>query len=257
MRLKTDMLSLGQQAEGIGRIMGVISDIADQTNLLALNAAIEAARAGDAGRGFAVVADEVRKLAEKTMSATKEVDESVRGIQHSAHQNMSSVDRAVEAIGQATSLANRSGEALRAIVDLVGMATDQVASIATAAEEQSATSEEITRSIEDVSRISSETSEAMRGSAGGGGPALRGGPELERADPGDARGPGLRPSAPARGYFRSGRSELRSRCSATRPSSRARSISATSSSGESSGWPRSLRAASATTCCSRMACQWR
>ena len=65
-------------AEGIGRIMNVISDIADQTNLLALNAAIEAARAGDAGRGFAVVADEVRKLAEKTMTATKEVGDAIR-----------------------------------------------------------------------------------------------------------------------------------------------------------------------------------
>ena len=61
------MTRLGQQADSIGHILSVISDIADQTNLLALNAAIEAARAGDAGRGFAVVADEVRKLAEKTM----------------------------------------------------------------------------------------------------------------------------------------------------------------------------------------------
>ncbi len=163
--LKTDMVSLGEQAEGIGKIMGVISDIADQTNLLALNAAIEAARAGDAGRGFAVVADEVRKLAEKTMTATKEVDQSVRGIQQSAQKNMENVDQAVATIDQATTLADQSGQALREIVAMVELTTDQVRSIATAAEEQSSTSEEINRSIEDVSRISSETSSAMRESA--------------------------------------------------------------------------------------------
>ena len=86
--MKQDMARLGQQAEGIGRILNVISDIADQTNLLALNAAIEAARAGDAGRGFAVVADEVRKLAEKTMAATKEVGAAIAGIQEGTKKNL-------------------------------------------------------------------------------------------------------------------------------------------------------------------------
>ncbi|GAB7078941.1 hypothetical protein JCM14635_06140 [Megalodesulfovibrio paquesii] len=159
--LKTDMTALGNQAEGIGQVLNVISDIADQTNLLALNAAIEAARAGDAGRGFAVVADEVRKLAEKTMSATKEVGAAILGIQDGARLNIQHVDQAVSKIDIATNLANESGGALHEIVSLVELTTDQVRSIATASEEQSAASEEINKSIEEISRISSDTSGAM------------------------------------------------------------------------------------------------
>lgn len=165
LELKSDMTALGKQAESIGQILNVISDIADQTNLLALNAAIEAARAGDAGRGFAVVADEVRKLAEKTMAATKEVGEAIRGIQSGAKKNIDNVDLAVSRIDSATVLASQSGEALNSIVSLVDLTTDQVRSIATASEEQSATSEEINRAVDDVNRISSETSDAMRQSA--------------------------------------------------------------------------------------------
>ncbi len=156
---------LGQQAEDIGRIMNVISDIADQTNLLALNAAIEAARAGDAGRGFAVVADEVRKLAEKTMTATKEVGDAITAIQGGTRSNIQGMEQAAQAVGEATALANKSGDSLREIVALVEEAADQVRSIATAAEEQSAASEEINRSVEDINRISSETSEVMNQSA--------------------------------------------------------------------------------------------
>jgi methyl-accepting chemotaxis protein len=163
--LKTDMAALGQQAEGIGRVMNVISDIADQTNLLALNAAIEAARAGDAGRGFAVVADEVRKLAEKTMTATKEVGDAIRDIQQGAKKNVDNVELSVSKIDGATELATRSGDALQEIVRLVDLTTDQVRAIAAASQEQSSASDEINRSIEDVNRISAQTSDAMHQSA--------------------------------------------------------------------------------------------
>ncbi len=163
--LKADMDVLGRQAQGIGQILNVISDIADQTNLLALNAAIEAARAGDAGRGFAVVADEVRKLAEKTMAATKEVGDAIHGIQEGASKNVANVDRAVQAIGQATGLAHKSGSSLREILTLVESASDQVRAIATASEEQSAASEEINTSVDEINTISAETSQAMNQAA--------------------------------------------------------------------------------------------
>jgi methyl-accepting chemotaxis protein len=165
LQLKDDMTRLGQQAQGIGQIMNVISDIADQTNLLALNAAIEAARAGEAGRGFAVVADEVRKLAEKTMAATKEVGDAIVGIQQGTSKNIDNVDQTVRRIDDATGFAGQSGRALEAIVDLVVQTTDQVRSIATASEEQSATTEEINRSVMDINRISAQTADALHQSA--------------------------------------------------------------------------------------------
>jgi methyl-accepting chemotaxis protein len=159
--LKDSMRSLGEQADSIGQVMTVISDIADQTNLLALNAAIEAARAGDAGRGFAVVADEVRKLAEKTMSATKEVGDRISSIQQAAGKNIESMDKAVTAIQQATGKANDSGAALDSIVTVADGTALQVSSIATAAEEQAAAMEQINRSVEEVTMIVSETTEGM------------------------------------------------------------------------------------------------
>ncbi len=163
--LKEDMSLLASQADSISEIMGVISDIADQTNLLALNAAIEAARAGEAGRGFAVVADEVRKLAEKTMASTTDVGKTVTNIQKSVSQSMVQVDRAVELIAAATEKSNKSGEALGSIVVTVDDAADQVRAIAAASEQQSATSEEINRSIGHINDISIQTARAMQEAA--------------------------------------------------------------------------------------------
>ncbi|MFV0422472.1 methyl-accepting chemotaxis protein [Oleidesulfovibrio sp.] len=154
--LKDNMHQLGQQSESIGAIINVINDIADQTNLLALNAAIEAARAGDAGRGFAVVADEVRKLAEKTMTATKEVGDSIRSIQSLARTNVEGMDEASKAIDNAATLSASSGQMLEEIVAMAQEAAGQVQSIATAAEEQSAASEEITRSVEEVNNLAQD-----------------------------------------------------------------------------------------------------
>lgn len=160
--LRDGMTQLDENAKAINQIMGVISDIADQTNLLALNAAIEAARAGEAGRGFAVVADEVRKLAEKTMASTTDVGNAIQSIQRSAGQSIQQVGKAVDNIAEATEFSNRSGEALTEIVGLVEQTADEVRAIAAASEQQSATSEEINRSVADVNHIAASTSESMQ-----------------------------------------------------------------------------------------------
>ncbi|WP_031481266.1 methyl-accepting chemotaxis protein [Maridesulfovibrio frigidus] len=152
---------LGGQADGISQVITVITDIADQTNLLALNAAIEAARAGEAGRGFAVVADEVRKLAEKTMQATHEVGQAVHAIQTGTRKNIDEMNNAAKMVVQSTDYANNAGESLHSIVEIVDITADQVRSIATASEEQSAASEEISRGTEEVNRIAAETAESM------------------------------------------------------------------------------------------------
>ena len=163
--LKDEMTKLAEHAGAISQIMGVISDIADQTNLLALNAAIEAARAGEAGRGFAVVADEVRKLAEKTMSSTSDVGNAIGAIQKSVDSSIRQVDVTAGNVESATTLSQKSGEALREIVDMVDQTVDQVRGIATSSEEQSAATESITQTVTQVSSIAAETATIMHTSA--------------------------------------------------------------------------------------------
>lgn len=163
--LKGNMATLDAQSESIGDIINVINDIADQTNLLALNAAIEAARAGDAGRGFAVVADEVRKLAEKTMNATHEVSKNIKTIQDLAKLNAHGMDETLDAFENVQSLSSKSGEVLSEIVLAADSAAEQVRSIATAAEQQSAASEEITRSVEEIDSIARDNSTLVDSSA--------------------------------------------------------------------------------------------
>lgn len=156
--MSSSFKKLGDRVNEIGQVMGVITDIADQTNLLALNAAIEAARAGDAGRGFAVVADEVRKLAEKTMEATKEVEHSVTGIQHETNTNMDAMKNVVDAIQHTNGLTHSAGNVLEEIVIISNATADHIQTIATAADEQAAVTEEINRSSSEIQRIANETS---------------------------------------------------------------------------------------------------
>jgi methyl-accepting chemotaxis protein len=157
--------SLGQRSDQIGAIIGTIEDIADQTNLLALNAAIEAARAGEQGRGFAVVADEVRALAERTTRATKEIGEMIKAIQKETKGAVTAMEQGVREVEAGTKEAARSGEALRDILVQVNDVTMQVNQIATAAEEQTATTSEISSNMQQITDVVRQTSQGASESA--------------------------------------------------------------------------------------------
>ncbi len=160
-KLSETLNQLSERAGKIGSVLGVINDIADQTNLLALNAAIEAARAGEAGRGFAVVADEVRKLAEKTMSATKEVEEVIRLIQQGTSEAVEEMGGARERVVKTAAMAEEAGKVLGLIVTQSDEIADMVRSIATAAEQQSATSDEINTNITEINEVSRHISDGI------------------------------------------------------------------------------------------------
>ncbi len=144
---------LGRSSEEIGTIVSVINDIADQTNLLALNAAIEAARAGEQGRGFAVVADEVRKLAERTTKATKEISSMIGTIQTETSKAVDAMAEGTVKVQNGVKLANEAGDALKRIVSGVENVTDMISHIATSAEEQSSTTDEITQNMDSIADV--------------------------------------------------------------------------------------------------------
>jgi methyl-accepting chemotaxis protein len=150
---------LGESSSQIGNVVALITSIAEQTNLLALNATIEAARAGDAGKGFAVVASEVKDLAQETARATEDIATRVAAIQQET-------TGAVGAIGQ--------------IVEVIGTINDYTATIASAVEEQTATTGEIGRSVHEAATGSAAIAENITGVAQAAGAVTGGATETQQ-----------------------------------------------------------------------------
>jgi methyl-accepting chemotaxis protein len=156
---------LGKSSDQIGRIIGVIDDIADQTNLLALNAAIEAARAGEQGRGFAVVADEVRKLAERTTSATKEVAQMVQSIQSETKTAVAAMHDGTNQVQEGVQTTARAGDSLKQIIRMAEQVGEMITHIATAATEQSSATEQVNQNVDQITHLVNESAVGAQESA--------------------------------------------------------------------------------------------
>jgi len=148
-RMSKQVKALGDRSLEISHIVSTIRDIANQTNLLALNAAIEAAGAGEAGARFAVVADQVRKLAESSTQATREITDLVKVIQAETQDAVVAMEQETHAVEAGSASALRTGEVFNEISGIAQRSSELAQTIASAAVSQTASTDQVGRSIKE------------------------------------------------------------------------------------------------------------
>ncbi len=156
---------LGESSQEIGDIVELINDIAEQTNILALNAAIQASMAGEAGRGFAVVADEVQRLAERSANATKQIEALVKTIQTDTNEAVISMEQSTAGVVSGAQLAENAGSALDEIVKVSNHIATLIQSISAAARQQATAATDVSRTMNVIQEITSQTTEGTQATA--------------------------------------------------------------------------------------------
>jgi methyl-accepting chemotaxis protein len=155
--IASNVLSLSDQAQAIGQIITVVSELSNQSNMLSLNAAVEAARAGEAGKGFSVVAGEVRKLAEQSRAAAEQIQEILSEIQGGINTSVMATEEGMKGADAGSRLATEAGLAIRRLAESVTESTQAAIQISAAAGQQQTGMEQISQAMDSIHQATAQS----------------------------------------------------------------------------------------------------